>query len=268
MHGSKRHLTVAVALACWLVALTGSALAAPPGEPPGNSGTAPGQEKKAEPAQPAATPAPSPAQGKATAPGQQKKAEKAAGNSSTPTASTRWYNAQHKPKKNVPPAAGSIPESSSGPGPGNSGYHKYTVCHNGHAITVDVHSAKAHVDAHGDSFLPYGTKGKAACSPASSTSSASPAASSSPMAVSASAAGSSQSAHAAGGVAGVEHTASPSGEAGGVAGAFATIGNVAAGSLPFTGFPLWAVVLIGLAAVAIGYTLLRRARPATTRDVV
>jgi hypothetical protein len=73
------------------------------------------------------------------------------------------------------------------------------------------------------------------------------------------------------GVLGAEHTAAGRGGAGstgGVAGAFATIGGVAAGSLPFTGFPLWAAVVIGLAAVALGWMLWRRSRPATTTDAV
>jgi hypothetical protein len=72
------------------------------------------------------------------------------------------------------------------------------------------------------------------------------------------------------GVLGAEHTASGTGgtgSTGGVAGAFAEIGGVAAGSLPFTGFPLWAAVVIGLAAVALGWMLWRRSRPATT-DIV
>jgi cobalamin biosynthesis Mg chelatase CobN len=71
----------------------------------------------------------------------------------------------------------------------------------------------------------------------------------------------------AGGVAGVEATA-PAGQAGGVAGALAEVGGVASGTLPFTGLPLWAVVLVALAAIAIGLALYRRSRPLTTRDVV
>jgi hypothetical protein len=76
---------------------------------------------------------------------------------------------------------------------------------------------------------------------------------------------------ASGGVLGAEHTASGAGGAGatgGVAGAFATLGGVAAGSLPFTGFPLWAAVVIGLAAIAIGWMLWRRSRHAVTTDAV
>ena len=76
---------------------------------------------------------------------------------------TRWSQSQGKALNNVPPEAASIPAGSTGTGPGNSGWHKYTVCHNGHAITVDVHSASAHVGGHGDSFLPFNTKGTALC---------------------------------------------------------------------------------------------------------
>jgi hypothetical protein len=83
----KRHLAVGFALASGVVALTGSAFAAPPGTPPG-------QEKKAEEA--AATPAPAapatqPAQAapaEKTAPGQEKKAETAPATAPAPAATS------------------------------------------------------------------------------------------------------------------------------------------------------------------------------------
>jgi hypothetical protein len=273
MHGSKRHLTVAVALTCWLVALTGSALAAPPSEPPG-------QAKKAE--EPAAQPAPAPAPpSNANAPGQQKKAQPAPPKShgvnattegkkpSSTTQKNQWTTAGHKPdvskRYGNGKTAAQIATSRGAPadekiyGPGNSQPHK--VCgKNGHYI--DVHAVKTYT----------GTR----CSAQSSTSSsAAPiAGTSQPASASAgsnaSATGSSASATGssapAGGVLGAEHTSSR--EAGGVAGAFATIGDVAAGTLPFTGFPLWAAVLLALVAIALGVTLWRHGRSPTTRDVV
>jgi hypothetical protein len=289
MHGFKRHLTAAVALTCGVAALTGSALAAPPSTPPGQEqaadpaappATPPGQEKKAEQA-PAPAPAASEPKGKATAPGQQKKAERAAPaasnskkaekpapKSSKPSTNPNWWNAQNKPKHNVPPAAASVPDFATGLGPGKSGKHKVTLCHKGHAITVDVHALKGHMK-HGDTYLPFNTKGT--CGAAFAAGAANAAVSSSAGSAAAGAPGAPGAALAAGGVAGAEKTLSGAGgkgEAGGVAGAFATIGGVAAGSLPFTGFPLWAVALIALTAIAIGWTLWRRSRGPVTTDAV
>ena len=56
-------------------------------------------------------------------------------------------------------------------------------------------------------------------------------------------------------------------DAGGVLGAFGVAGVAAGGALPFTGFPLWLVVLAAIALIAIGWTLHRRGRPAS-RDLV
>jgi hypothetical protein len=69
------------------------------------------------------------------------------------------------------------------------------------------------------------------------------------------------SSQAAGGVLGATATQSKHGKrAGGVAGALTTVGNVAGKSLPFTGFPIWAAVLIGLGLIALGVGLRRRGR--------
>jgi hypothetical protein len=38
-----------------------------------------------------------------------------------------------------------------------------TICHKGHAITVDVHAARAHIEGHGDTYAPAGAKERAAC---------------------------------------------------------------------------------------------------------
>lgn len=150
-----------------LVALTvpcGSAFAAPPTDPPGKSGDAPGHQKdegspaeptppghvEAEAAQPqAALPAD-------TAPPAELQAPQG------PVESPRFTNAAGKPKHNVPAAAEAAPEASVS-APGNSGRHKITICHKGHAITVDVHAARAHIDGHGDTYAVAGAKGRAAC---------------------------------------------------------------------------------------------------------
>ena len=318
----KRHLTAAFALALALAALTGSALAAPPESPPGQeqaaqtpAGTpgpaqpaqaqqaqqsAPGQEKKAEQAMP-------PASGKATAPGQAKKtttpaatkSSQAGGSKATaPSASSRnnapaqapsnadWWNAQGKAKNNVPEAASAIPSRVTGDGPGNSGRHKYTICHNGKPITVDVHSATAHVDAHVESLidsfpsgLVFGSKDAAVCGTDDESTPTVPAVTAvteavrqalgttaAPAAVTGlTPSGAAQSA---GGVAGVQETQTSGGGAGGVLGALGVLGQAAGGTLPFTGFPLWLAVVLAIVLVVIGWTLLRRGRPVSTRDVV
>jgi hypothetical protein len=174
--GGFRRLLRCLAIIGTTFAITwGNALAAPPQEPPGNSEHAPGQQKHES----------DQARGPEFAPGQEKKELLAA---TTPTASasvthrnserpgkpkktdessmrsrtsTRYFNPQGKPKRNVPVVAETAPAASAS-GPGKSGVHKLTLCHNGHAITVDVHAAAAHLK-HGDTFLPAGTKGRAAC---------------------------------------------------------------------------------------------------------
>jgi hypothetical protein len=41
-------------------------------------------------------------------------------------------------------------------------------------------------------------------------------------------------------------------------GVLSSTGAIEGGSLPFTGFPIWVVVLIALALIALGMTLRRR----------
>jgi hypothetical protein len=143
------------------------ALAAPPSDPPGKSGEAPGHQKEqgspAEPSspgnaapdvvehQPAPVPAPAPAN---------VSVEHAS--TASPEPSPRFENAAGKPKLNVPAAAEAAPETSIS-APGKSGRHKLTICHKGHAITVDVHAARAHVDGHGDTYAVAGARGRATC---------------------------------------------------------------------------------------------------------
>jgi hypothetical protein len=68
--------------------------------------------------------------------------------------------------------------------------------------------------------------------------------------------------------AGVAGVAATQPQAGGVAGAFAQIGGVAGGTLPFTGFPIWALILFAVAVIVTGAALRRGGRPLATRDAV
>jgi hypothetical protein len=177
-------LWAAIALAVVLAATAGSALADNPHNPgstPGNSGNAPGQEKKQDQA-PAATTTAAPAAtpgNSASAPGQEKKAQPApaAPAAQQQAAPTTQKSSPGQAKKSAPaPAATSSTSTKAahtasdgskkyGNGnsaleiakqtkssitigdlsePGNSGKHKITICHNGHLITIDVHALKAH----------------------------------------------------------------------------------------------------------------------------
>jgi hypothetical protein len=164
---TRRNLVAIAALALALMLPCGSAFAAPPSEPPGKSGDAPGHQKDedhgtSEQQTPPGHVEPeviAPADVVVTAvvapPAEPEAKEHAA-------ESPRFSNASGKPKHNVPAAAEAAPEASVS-APGNSGRHKLTICHKGHAITVDVHAARAHVDGHGDTYAVAGAKGRAAC---------------------------------------------------------------------------------------------------------
>jgi hypothetical protein len=154
----ERKLRVAATVLLALTLSCGSALAAPPADPPGKSGDAPGHQKEpGTPAEPTAkTPEPVDAPAADVAPPTVLQAPPPAPDSA------RFANAAGKPKHNVPAVAEAAPEASVS-APGNSGRHKITICHKGHAITVDVHAATAHVDGHGDNYAVAGAKGRAAC---------------------------------------------------------------------------------------------------------
>jgi hypothetical protein len=155
-------------------------------------------------------------------------------------------------------------------GPGNSQPHK--VCKkvnpNGKQVWADWHSVKsfaavcvaapaAPAVTRAPGFGPTTITGAPAVAPA------------------AAAAAAAAAAHAAGGVAGaaaarpeaggVAGAAAARPEAGGVAGAFSEIGGVAGGALPFTGFPLWAAIVLAISAIVIGVALRRSGRALTTQ---
>jgi hypothetical protein len=301
MHAIKRHLAAATGLAIVLAALAGSALAAPPSTPPGQENqaaqaaapeqpaTPPGQEKKAEEAAqpaPAATPTPV-ATGKATAPGQVKKTTTPAPKSTSKSSGINSTTAGTKPsnttRKNWSTTAGASPDvskrygngttaaqiatSRGAPGsteiysPGNSQPHKVCkkVNKNGKEVWSDVHAVKSYPACVASSSSTSSTKPTTLTTSAGGPFAVVGVTSSLPGAAAASAAG---------GVAGVEATAPAGGQpAGGVLGAFGVLGAVAGGSLPFTGLPLWAIVLIALATIAVGSALWRVSRPAM-RDAV
>jgi hypothetical protein len=274
---SGRKLRVAAIAALVLALPCGSAFAAPPSDPPGKSGEAPGHQKDegspAEPTPPghveAEAPEPQAAPAVDTAPPAEPQAQQV-------SESPRFTNAAGKPKHNVPAAAEAAPETSVS-APGNSGRHKITICHKGHAITVDVHAARAHVDGHGDTYALAGAKGRAACphssgpTPQNETPSGPGAVRPDIPAVVAEAGRGTNDPGVAPSVAdpatapvgGVSEAAHEQyGGVGGVASAVA--GASAGGSLPFTGAPLWLLVLFGLGLVA-GGLLLRLDAPARAR---
>jgi hypothetical protein len=248
----------ALAVGTW----SAPALAAPPTEPPGKSGEAPGHQKPEQ--DPASH----------TPPGQAEEAEsptvvesmaaepEPVATSQAPAVSPRFENANGKAKVNVPPAAEAAPETSIS-APGKSGRHKLTICHKGHAITVDVHAARAHVDGHGDTYAVAGAKGRAACPHASNNEaprvpvvrtaiSAAPAAAA-PRAADRAAASPAAEDPAVALPPGRRPTRGVSATAYGQRGAVASA--VSGGSLPFTGARLETLLLFGFGLVGVGLAL-------------
>ena len=159
---TRRNLAAIAALALALMLPCGSAFAAPPSEPPGKSGDAPGHQKEKDNGPSEQQTPPGHVEPEAVAPDVVVAAVVEPQAKEHAAESPRFSNAAGKPKHNVPAAAEAAPETSVS-APGNSGRHKLTICHKGHAITVDVHAARAHVDGHGDTYAVAGAKGRAAC---------------------------------------------------------------------------------------------------------
>ena len=299
MHFILRHFATAAALTFSSLALAGSALAAPPSAPPGQEQVNAPAEQAAAPAQENAA-----AREQKQAEQASKASTSTASSSSTSSHGINSTSSGVKPstdtkKRTSCMTGGSMPSPScsattSGSvstaatsdhskrygnqktaaqiavsrggvgievrGPGNSQPHK--VCgKNGN--WVDVHAVKSYAGVCATTTTTSTTTTTTTQLNEVRTTLHQPLGTSGAAQGVAAAAGGAPAAPA-GGVAGVA-AAAPAGEAGGVAGAFAEIGGVAGEVLPFTGFPLWAVVLIAIAAVVIGLTLRHGGRAASTR---
>jgi hypothetical protein len=133
-------------------------------------------------------------------------------------------------------------------GPGNSQPHKVLDCKRNH--WVDVHAVKSYSTSCSEGGTTGTTTvGTVGASVSGATNSTSATSAGGPSAQGAS--------PKAGGVAGVTATGGGSGPAGGVLGAIASVGS---GVLPFTGLPLWLVVLAAVGMIALGLTLRRGGR--------
>jgi hypothetical protein len=132
-------------------------------------------------------------------------------------------------------------------GPGNSQPHKVAPCSGGHEVDVHALKGKGHQTACGTSFPPPGfsSSTNGSSDPKSSTSD--------PVGGSGSVTSAPESSPPTGGV-------SPSSAEVRSNGVLAAAAVVSQGSLPFTGFPLWGVMLIAAMLIAVGLSLRRRAR--------
>jgi hypothetical protein len=132
-------------------------------------------------------------------------------------------------------------------GPGNSQPHKVAPCSGGHEVDVHALKGKGHREACGTSSPPPGSSSNTdgSSDPKSSTSD--------PVGGSSSVTPDPGNSPPTGGV-------SPSSAGVGSNGVLSAAAVVSQGSLPFTGFPLWGVVLIAAILIAFGLSLRRRAR--------
>ena len=224
-----------------------------PAASPGNSGNAPGQEKKngrdAKPDHGNGGPAPATTQPSAGPTQGVKSSNSTAKNTNAPAGSnrTKRYGNGH--------TAGQIaiqngyPSSGNLHGPGNSQPHKVTTC--GHRHGVDVHALKSH---------PATGCGTPQRPPAHVPSTPEP-----PVVVvtphdppATPSVPSSPPAHDPGKGSGTAVAATASGET--LSGVLATTNAVGNATLPFTGFPLWAAILAATILIGTGLTIRRLAR--------
>lgn len=141
-------------------------------------------------------------------------------------------------------------------GPGNSQPHKVQKCP-GSGKWVDVHAVKSYSSASCAAGSQPTTRGKPSSSAVTTAAGVPSKATSPSVAAGVKGAAAAPAAAPAGGVLGVTESAGKSGPAGGVLGAIESVGQ---GVLPFTGFPLWAAVLVAFALMALGLALRRNAR--------
>jgi hypothetical protein len=278
-----------------------AATPAPVAAAPGNSASAPGQQKQQ--AQPAATPA---AQPQSSAPGQQKKAASSTQPGVKPSSvtahSTHWTHCSTTTTALPAGCAGNGPKADSSKrygngktaaqiaisrgapldtkltGPGNSQPHKVTACGkpSNKSGGVDVHAVKSY-DASACAPKSAPATQVAASSAQSSTpqstassalfvaSASAPSAPTAGAAASPTAASAGASVPSAGGVLGAQATiGSPAAKHSG-GGVLGTVARVAGTQLPFTGLELWIVVLVA-AALLTGGMLLRQYGRAAMRS--
>ena len=262
-----------------LVAFAGSALAGnghgnPPGNPPGSgsSGSA-SQNSTADPGMKPTNATTAHKDTSCTTGGSGGSVTCTASNSGTAANNTSGKSDVSKQYGNGTTAAQvatshGAPSGTTINGPGNSQPHKVTDCKHKHG--VDVHAAKNYSSASCASTTTASSSTKTTASTQTQAGVSAGVTSSSSVSATGGVAGASSSQ--AGGVAGAAatkqggHGVAGAKARGGVAGAKArggVLGAVAAarhGQLPFTGFPVWLLVLIGLGLAATGLGLRRYAR--------
>ena len=235
---------------------------------PGHSGNAPGQEKKA--VSPAAAPGPGQAKKSAEAdhgkPSSQvapaspgvKPSNTTAKNTDAPAASNRTKLYGNGKTAGQIAMQHGYPANGNLHGPGNSQPHKVTSC--GHRHGVDVHALKSHrPGGRCGSNVPAGPSAPpvtATCPCAGSDTSAGSSTATTPASPN----------HSSPGDPAVHPARVVGGRTGrGPAGVLHTVGVVGQGTLPFTGFPLWALTAIALALIAVGLVLRAPGKALRTR---
>ena len=298
----KRRIALVAQLAAVLcLAFVGTALAdngKQPSDPPGKSGDAPGQEKKAD--QPAPQQAPAQPQPIAAAPPDQTKATGQKAEKQKPAKTSKPAKAEKPAQSERPqaqPAAVGTAQSS-GQGRSDEAHHHVIICHrtgsdsnpyvvinipltawHGGHTTHPIRNERKDILLKDPASRPGSKDGftKEDCESAAgvtstpttttarttttTTTSSVTTTSSAAAAVASSSSGSGPSA--AGGsqpTGGVAAAGARAGKPlGGVLGVSAQLGRTAVkGTLPFTGLPLWAVGLVALALIGLGLALRRR----------
>src|SRR6476661_2556381 len=223
---------------------------------PGNSAGAPGQVKKDEEAQavaPEASTGSAPTAAETVQAGVKPSNDTAHDTHAAASSDTTKLYGNDKTAGQIAIQNGAAP-STVLHGPGNSQPHKAAPCSGGHEVDVHALKGKRGKTCGGQPPSPPtprphptpdpGKPGDPAHDPGGNTLAVTP---SSPSAQ------------------GTPTQADP--QQGGVemaAGVLSATGAIGAGTLPFTGFPIWVVVLIGVALIVLGLMLRRRSGPSTS----